>query len=99
MRHTMQLDVCLLGIGLLVGVPALGQDDGAIVGWGDRVVVPQSALSGLIGVAAGGDHSLGLKADGSIAAWGWNDYGQCNVPAPNSGFVAIAGGRHHSLGL
>ncbi|MEA3409807.1 MAG: FlgD immunoglobulin-like domain containing protein, partial [Candidatus Eisenbacteria bacterium] len=28
-----------------------------------------------------------------------NDYGQCDVPAPNADFVAVAGGKHHSLGL
>jgi len=47
----------------------------------------------------GRDHSLGLKADGSIAAWGWNDNGQCNVPSPNTGFIAVAAGWYHSLGL
>jgi hypothetical protein len=36
---------------------------------------------------------------GSIVAWGNNEVGQCNVPAPNSGFVAVAGGTWHSLGL
>jgi len=45
-------------IGLLVGVSGAGQDDGAIVGWGAQVVVPQSALTDLVGVAAGGTHSL-----------------------------------------
>ena len=40
-----------------------------------------------------------LKADGSIVAWGNNGYGQTNVPAPNSGFVAVAAGGEHSLGL
>ncbi len=38
-------------------------------------------------------------ADGEIAAWGDNEYGKTNVPSPNSGFVAIAGGEGHSLGL
>ena len=50
-------------------------------------------------VAAGGNHSQGLKTDRSIVAWGRNDYGQTNVPAPNSGFVAVAAGGWHSLGL
>jgi hypothetical protein len=36
---------------------------------------------------------------GSIVAWGYNGYGQCNVPSPNTGFVAIALGGCHSLGL
>ncbi len=34
-----------------------------------------------------------------IVAWGWNEYGQCDVPAPNTDFVAVAGGGEHSLGL
>ncbi len=38
-------------------------------------------------------------SEGSIVAWGDNNYGQCNVPAPNEGFVAVAGGELHSLGL
>ena len=28
---------------------------------------------------------------GAITAWGWNEYGQCDVPEPNEGFVSIAG--------
>lgn len=36
---------------------------------------------------------------GSIVAWGANDWGQCDVPSPNSGFVAVASGRDHSVGL
>ena len=32
-------------------------------------------------------------------AWGYNYYGQCNVPSPNTGFTAIAAGGDHSLGL
>ena len=32
-------------------------------------------------------------------AWGANFYGCSNVPTSNSGFIAIAAGRHHSLAL
>ncbi|MBM3334527.1 hypothetical protein FJY63_07685 [Candidatus Sumerlaeota bacterium] len=42
---------------------------------------------------------MGLKSDGSIVAWGYDAYGQCNVPAPNAGFIAIAAGERHSLAL
>jgi hypothetical protein len=34
-----------------------------------------------------------------VVAWGDNRYGQCNVPAPNSDFVAVAGGCNHSLAI
>jgi hypothetical protein len=52
-----------------------------------------------VAVAGGGYHSLGLKAHGSIVAWGYNLFGQCNVPAPNADFVGVAAGWYHSLGL
>jgi alpha-tubulin suppressor-like RCC1 family protein len=39
------------------------------------------------------------QAQGSIVAWGWNNYGQCDVPSPNSGFVAASAGWFYSLGL
>ncbi len=32
-------------------------------------------------------------------AWGFNGAGQCDVPAPNSNFVAVAAGTPHSLAL
>lgn len=38
-------------------------------------------------------------ASGSIVAWGNNGNGQSNTPTPNSGFVAVAAGNAHSLGL
>ncbi len=50
-------------------------------------------------IAGGSRHSLGLKSDGTIAAWGDNLSGQTTLPAPNANFVAVAAGGHHSLGL
>jgi hypothetical protein len=52
-----------------------------------------------VGVAGSGHHSLGLKSNGAIVAWGENSDYQCNVPAPNENFVAVAAGEYHSLGL
>jgi alpha-tubulin suppressor-like RCC1 family protein len=42
---------------------------------------------------------ISVYAAGEIVAWGYNNYGQCNVPEPNTGFTAIAAGGSHSLGL
>jgi hypothetical protein len=49
--------------------------------------------------ANGVPDSCDLASNQTIVAWGHNFYGQTNVPAPNSGFVAVAGGFYHSLGL
>jgi alpha-tubulin suppressor-like RCC1 family protein len=54
---------------------------------------------GFMAAAAGDYHSLGLKADGRIIAWGDNTYGQTAVPGTNADFVAVGGGYYHSLGL
>ena len=37
---------------------------------------------------------------GAVLAWGWNDFGECNIPAyAQSGVTAIACGSHHTLAL
>jgi len=38
--------------------------------------VPVSGLTGVTAVAGGSAHSLALKSDGTVWAWGWNGYGQ-----------------------
>ena len=50
-------------------------------------------------IAAGIFHSLALKHDGSLSAWGNNDNGQLDVPPPNSEFVAVAAGYFHSAAV
>ena len=96
----LRVNVCVWAIvGLSAAGPAWGQDgQGAIVGWGSQVV-GVDLTADFVAVAGGGLHSLGLKAGGSIVAWGRNAWGQCNVPAPNMDFVALAAGSSHSLGL
>jgi alpha-tubulin suppressor-like RCC1 family protein len=56
-------------------------------------------LTGVVAIAAGGAHSLALKSDGTVVAWGSNFSGQMRVPSGLSGVVAIAAGDAHSLAL
>jgi alpha-tubulin suppressor-like RCC1 family protein len=68
------------------------------------------SLSGVTGIAAGTQHGLALLANGSVVAWGGNQYGQLGdgsttnrlTPVPVSGLsgvVAIAAGASHSVAL
>ena len=61
-------------------------------------MVPASATPA-IAIAAGSQHSLALKADGTVVAWGTNQYGQTNVPASATPATAIAAGSQLSLAL
>ena len=44
-------------------------------------------------IAAGHEHSLAIKEDGTVVAWGKNDYNQCDVPSGLKDVVAIEQGR------
>jgi alpha-tubulin suppressor-like RCC1 family protein len=73
--------------------------------------VPVAGLTGMVALAAGYTHSLALKADGTVWAWGDDQFGQlgddavlANKPTPVqvaglTGVSAIAAGFGHSLAL
>jgi len=50
---------------------------GALVGWR---VLRSEGLSNVVAISAGDYHSVALKSDGTVVAWGNNDYGQTTVP-------------------
>jgi len=101
------------------------KSDGTVWAWGQnnygqlgdgtmnnerRTPVQVSNLTDVVAIAAGDNHSLALKSDGTVWAWGRNDFGQLGdgtssnrstpVQVSNlTGVVAIAAGYYHSLAL
>jgi hypothetical protein len=53
----------------------------------------------VVAVEAGEGHSVALKRDGSVAAWGGNEDGQAAVPVALAAVAAIAAGSRHNLAL
>ncbi len=86
----------------VVPIGTLADSNGQMAAWGlnnyGQCNIPAGTYSA---IAAGNQHSVALRTDGTLAAWGANDpgYGQCdNIPTGND-FSAIAGGYDHSLAL
>jgi alpha-tubulin suppressor-like RCC1 family protein len=100
------------------------KSDGTVLAWGNNssgqigigsntpstVISPMqvSNLTNVIAIAGADGHSLALKNDGTVWAWGFNSQGQLgngnntesHVPVQVSnlsGVAAIAAGRNHSL--
>ena len=49
-------------------------------------------------ISAGWDHTVGLKADGTVLAVGSNSSGKCNVSSWRD-IIAVSTGRFHTVGL
>src|SRR5207237_7471250 len=100
--------IAVLGVGLLLPAGAArAAAAGRVVAWGcqgggnwGQCNVP-SGLTAVTAVAAGEYHSLALKRDGTVVAWGCgaNTPGQCSVPSGLSGVTAIAAGTDQSLAV
>jgi alpha-tubulin suppressor-like RCC1 family protein len=50
-------------------------------------------------IAAGAGHTLALKSNGTIVAWGDNSAGQTTVPVGLTGVQGIAAGYGHTAAL
>jgi uncharacterized protein (TIGR03437 family) len=59
--------------------------------WPPIVTTPVevSGLTGVVAVAAGGWHSLAVKEDGTVWAWGWNEYGQLGDGTTTNRLAAV----------
>ncbi len=69
---------------------------------------PRKLGNGFVSVALGGEHALAIRADGSLWAWGQNNYGQLGDGSDTfqaepvkvgEGFAQVAAGHFHSAGI
>ncbi|WP_164013759.1 RCC1 domain-containing protein [Pyxidicoccus trucidator] len=94
------------------GLDGAGQiGDGAPASFGVEAPVQVSGLTGVLAADAGGGHSMALRGDGTVWAWGSNDTGQLGdavpagvhpAPVQVSGLTrvtAISAGIAHNLAL
>jgi alpha-tubulin suppressor-like RCC1 family protein len=94
---------------VLVPSQAQGVPGGTVDAWGCNPFsdfgqcTEPSGLSDVVAVAGGYAHSIALRGDGTVVAWGcgspYGEYNQCNVPVGLSGVTAIAAGTVHNLAL
>jgi alpha-tubulin suppressor-like RCC1 family protein len=56
-------------------------------------------LTNVVAVAVGNNHSVALKADGHVTAWGYNFFNQTNVPASVTNVIAISAQSDYSMAL
>ena len=89
------------------GLNDFGQLGNGTAGGASATPAEVSGLADVIAIAAGADHSLALKADGTVRAWGGGLLGNgANTISPTpvqvsnlAGVIAIATGADHSLAL
>ncbi|MBW2472284.1 MAG: hypothetical protein JRE18_09410, partial [Deltaproteobacteria bacterium] len=97
----------------------LAQEDGVIIGWGSNVGPVQGegdppyygqatppGGNDFSAIDAGRYHSIALKSDGSLEAWGISsggtldyNYGQVTATPAGSNYIAITAGRDHNVAI
>ena len=74
-----------------------------ILAWGDndfdQTDIPDIDLSDIVEIAAGANHSLALRSDGTVVGWGRNEFEQSTPPDDLEDVIDIAVGYDHSLAL
>jgi alpha-tubulin suppressor-like RCC1 family protein len=82
----------------IVNVAAWGNNYNTSQIYEGQATVPAD-FTNIVAVAGGGYHSLALRSDGTVVAWGDDHYGQTDVPTGLGNVVALAAGYGHNLAL
>jgi alpha-tubulin suppressor-like RCC1 family protein len=72
---------------------------GQVVTWGSMMLPFVKPGTRFTAVAAGGEHSLAIKEDGTVLAWGRNISGESTVPPGLSNVVAVSAGGRSGTGF
>lgn len=72
--------------------------DGTLVTVGSAPEPPPD-LGPVVQISAGQEFVVGLLADGTVRAWGRNQYGQTDVPGDLADVVQVTAGSWHALAL
>jgi alpha-tubulin suppressor-like RCC1 family protein len=88
----------VLAVLLFMASIAAAANTGLVV-WGQQKFDTRDFDQPFTAIAAGYQHTVALKADGTVAAWGGNYSRQCLVPVGLSGVAAIAAGYEHTVAL
>src|SRR6266498_3364304 len=68
-----------------------------IVVWGNAYAATPANLQSVAAIGTGWYHSFARRGDGSSVVWGYNNYGQTNIPSGMTDIVAMAGGQEHTI--
>ncbi|WP_110206561.1 RCC1 domain-containing protein [Nocardioides daejeonensis] len=78
-------------------------ESGKLIFWGNvaspSTDVGSTPVNELTQIALGQHHGVGLKADGTVVAWGANADGQTDVPGDLDDVVKVVAGDEHSYAL
>ncbi len=70
-----------------------------LIAWGGGQTNTPADLNDVMALSTAMDHSLALRAGGTVTAWGNNFDGQCDVPADLGSAKGVAAGAFFSVAV
>lgn len=86
-------------IAVVAGHTMVLKSDGSVTAWDTGQSTVPEGLSKVVAIAAGHAHSIALKDDGKVVAWGDSLSGQTRIPPELSDVVGVAASSYCSLAL